>query len=74
MLHVGAKCRSDVQLASLYRSCLSKDQTGRNGNMWPYFLCAFQGFPPKEIVGSVMERRTRSICVMLQDVFGRNRL
>ena len=74
MMHVGAKCRSDVQFASLCISCLSKDQTGRHGNMWPYFLCAFQGFPPTETVGSVMEKRTRSMCIMLQDVFGRNRL
>ena len=69
-------CRSDVQLASLHRPCLPKDQTCRNGNMCSCFLSLHsnQACPPKKMDGSVMDGRTRSMCIMLQDVFGRNRL
>ena len=57
MLPVRAKCRADVQLASLYRSCLSKDQTSRNGNIWSYVLSVSskEVFPPKKMDGSVMK-------------------
>ena len=57
MLPVRAKCRADVQLASLYRSCVSKDQTSRNGNIWSHVLSVSskEVFPPKKMDGSVMK-------------------
>ena len=72
MLHIRAKCRSDVLLSPLSRSCLSKDQR----NIWSYVLGvrSKKVFPLRKMDGFVMEGRTRSMCIMLQDVFGRNRL
>ena len=41
----------------------------------PIFLSLHsnQACPPKKMDGSVMDGRTKSMCIMLQDVFGRNR-